>query len=766
MPSTITVLILAAVTFLVSYLLTEAVIRIAPKVGLICRPSDRSSHVTDMPHGGGVGFVVPLLIVATLFFYLGYMPQYFWLVIVGCGGLVFIVGLWDDMADVPILLRLFVQFACVVVGVWLLDIIYPAGEDGLIIEIGVFGFCFSVIALIWWVNLFNFMDGIDGLAGAEAIFIGLSAILMLWLKQWISPFEILQGENAIELLLFFLSVATLGFLAHNWAPARVFMGDAGSTFLGFSLGMIALSSIVLGVLPISVWLILGAVFFVDATFTLFWRMLAGERWYEAHKSHAYQHAISLMSNAERTFSNRYIKSLFGSEGRTSHESVCLLILAINIFWLLPLSCVAVVFSGLEYLVVLLAWAPIVWIVYRLGAGKDEVMLNASFPPWPKYSSQEVSAASGALYSGKVNYWTGDKGRKFESEFASYCGVSHGIALANGTVALELALKVLNIGPGDEVVVPPRTFIATVSSVVLCGATPIFADVDPESQNITANSIRECITPRTKAIIVVHLAGWPCDLDPIMGLADKHGLKVVEDCAQAHGARYKEKPVGSFGDMAAFSFCQDKIMTTGGEGGMLLVNDQEAWERAWAYKDHGKSYDAIYRREKNPEEVFRWVHESFGTNWRMTEMQSAIGRIQLKKLDKWIECRRTNAAVLARRFSENKALRVPLPEEGCYHSYYKFYIFLRLEFIKAGWSRDKIIHTLNAEGIPCFYGSCSEVYMEKAFDEGDMRPAEHLPVARELGDTSLMFPVHPTLSESDMHRIADAVDKVLFEATNQ
>jgi len=347
--------------------------------------------------------------------------------------------------------------------------------------------------------------------------------------------------------------------------------------------------------------------------------------------------------------------------------------------------------------------------------------------------------------------------------ADYCGVSHGIALANGTVALELALKALDIGPGDEVVVPPRTFIATVSSVVLCGATPVFSEVDADSQNITADAIRECITPRTKAIIVVHLAGWPCDMDPIIELANEFDLKVIEDCAQAHGASYKGKPVGSVGDVAAFSFCQDKIMTTGGEGGMLVTNDELLWERAWAYKDHGKSYDAIYRRESKSEEVFRWVHESFGSNWRMTEMQSAIGRIQLKKLDKWVERRRNNAQILAERFAEHDVLRVPMPGNDVYHSFYKFYAFVYPEMLKTDWGRDRLIHAVTAEGAPCFYGSCSEVYREKAFAGTGLAPANRLPVARELGENSMMFPVHSTLSASDMHHIADAVDKVLTKA---
>lgn len=393
------------------------------------------------------------------------------------------------------------------------------------------------------------------------------------------------------------------------------------------------------------------------------------------------------------------------------------------------------------------------------------MLNMSFPSWPSFDSEEIKAVSDVLASNLVNYWTGENGRQFEKEFAAYCSVSHGIALANGTVALELSLKVLNIGPGDEVVVPPRTFIATVSSVVLSGATPVFSDVDRDSQNLTADTIRQCITPKTKAIIVVHLAGWPCDMDPIMELAREYNLRVIEDCAQAHGARYKGRMVGSIGDVAAFSFCQDKIMTTGGEGGMLLTNDEALWERAWAYKDHGKSYDAIYRREPKPEEVFRWVHDSFGTNWRMTEMQSAIGRIQLRKLDEWVQQRRTNAMVLAERLAAHDVLRIPLPKAEFEHSYYKFYAFVRPDRLKSGWSRDRLIHAFIAEGALCFHGSCGEVYREKAFTNTDLAPANRLPVSRELGECSLMFPVHPTLSEVDMHRIADAVDRVLTEAAS-
>jgi dTDP-4-amino-4,6-dideoxygalactose transaminase len=201
------------------------------------------------------------------------------------------------------------------------------------------------------------------------------------------------------------------------------------------------------------------------------------------------------------------------------------------------------------------------------------MLNTGFSPWPCFSEEEVSAVATVLRSNRVNYWTGNECREFEKEFAAWCGTEYAIALANGTLALDLALRGLNIGPGDEVIVTPRTFIASVSCVVNAGATPVFADVDLESGNLCADTIQTALTPRTKAVICVHLAGWPCDMDPIMALAAQHGFKVIEDCAQAHGARYKGRSVGSIGHIGAWSFCQDKIMTTGGEGGMVTVNDE-------------------------------------------------------------------------------------------------------------------------------------------------------------------------------------------------
>ncbi len=382
--------------------------------------------------------------------------------------------------------------------------------------------------------------------------------------------------------------------------------------------------------------------------------------------------------------------------------------------------------------------------------------------WPHFAEDEIAAVDAVLRSGKVNYWTGQEGRDFEKEFASHCQVEHAIAVANGTVALELALAALGIGPGDEVIVSPRTFLATASAVVMRGAKPVFADVESVSGNISAETVEAVLTPATKAIIPVHLAGWPCDMDPLMELAAERGLKVIEDCAQAHGASYKGRPIGSIGDAAAFSFCQDKIMTTGGEGGILVTNSAELWECAWSYKDHGKSYEAVYRREHPA--GFRWLHESFGTNWRMTEMQAAIGRLQLCKLPEWHRIRSRNSAVLSRCFRTVSALRVEEPAGQVEHAWYKYYVYVRPERLKAGWDRDRLMAEINAAGVPCFSGSCSEIYLEKAFDRAGLRPASRLPIARELGETTLMFLVHPTLTVKDMEFAGQAVEKVFAKAT--
>ncbi|HJV84465.1 MAG TPA: DegT/DnrJ/EryC1/StrS aminotransferase family protein [Noviherbaspirillum sp.] len=390
------------------------------------------------------------------------------------------------------------------------------------------------------------------------------------------------------------------------------------------------------------------------------------------------------------------------------------------------------------------------------------MLNTPFPPWPSFTSEEANAARNVLLSNKVNYWTGTECREFEREFAEWAGTRHAVALANGTAALEVALHALRIGPGDEVVVTPRTFMASVSCIVHCGARPVFADVDRDSQNISAETIRAVLTPRTRAVICVHLAGMPCDMDPIMALANEQGLHVIEDCAQAHGARYKGRSVGSLGHIAAWSFCQDKIMTTGGEGGMVTTNQREWWSSMWSYKDHGKSWEAMH--EHAPAPGFRWVHESFGTNMRMMEMQAAIGRIQLRRMPEWSERRRMHAQRVAATCRRFPAVRVPDVPGHVRHAYYKFYAFVEPDRLAAGWSRDRILAEIVARGVPCYHGTCPEVYLEKAFDGCGCRPAERLPVARELGETSLMFLVHPTLSEADIDKTCAVLEEVLAQAS--
>ena len=389
------------------------------------------------------------------------------------------------------------------------------------------------------------------------------------------------------------------------------------------------------------------------------------------------------------------------------------------------------------------------------------MLNTAFPPWPSYTVEEADAVRRVLLSNAVNYWTGNECREFEKEFAEWIGARYAIAVSNGTVALDAALNAAGIGPGDDVIVTPRTFMASVSAVVMAGARPIFAEVDPDTQNITAESISECLTPQCKAIVCVHLAGMPCDMDPIMRLAEEKNLLVIEDCAQAHGARYKGRSVGTIGHIGTWSFCQDKIMTTGGEGGMLTTNDADLWSRMWSYKDHGKSWQAVYEREHPP--GFRWVHDSFGTNGRILEMQAAIGRIQLRRMNDWSSARRENARRIHEVAAKLPGLRVPDVPPWAEHAAYRCYVFTDSTALSTDWDRDRIMAAINDRGVPCYSGSCSEVYREKAFTDQGLAPAERLPVARMLGETSLMFLVHPTLAKEHIDRTCEVLAEVMVEA---
>ncbi len=389
-------------------------------------------------------------------------------------------------------------------------------------------------------------------------------------------------------------------------------------------------------------------------------------------------------------------------------------------------------------------------------------MSSEFSNWPAFSKQEADIVSRVLLSNKVNYWTGELGREFEEKFARYVGTEHAIAVANGTLALDLALRALGVGEGDEVIVTPRTFIASASAITLLGAKPVFADIDRESQNITAGTIASVLSKKTKAIICVHLAGFPCDMQPIMELAKSRGVFVIEDCAQAHGAHYRGRSVGSFGHIGAWSFCQDKIMTTGGEGGMVTTDEKHLWAKMWSYKDHGKSWEMVHRKNHPP--GFRWLHESFGSNYRLTEMQSALGIFQLGRVDEWVNKRRKNAKMINRAVEKLGSVRIPSVPDYIYHSFYKNYLFVRPDSLKFGWDRNRIMNEISTSGVPCYSGSCSEVYCEKAFSGSNSRPDKRLPVAAELGENSLMFVVHPNLTPEEVRFSCSVIQKVLSAAS--
>ncbi len=382
--------------------------------------------------------------------------------------------------------------------------------------------------------------------------------------------------------------------------------------------------------------------------------------------------------------------------------------------------------------------------------------------WPVYDEALIAQAAEVLRSGRVNAWTGPEVGRFERAYADRLGRRHAIALANGTLALELALRALEIGPGDDVIVTPRSFVASASCVALSGARPVFADVDPDSQNMTAASIAAAMTERTRAVIVVHLAGWPADMPGILALCRRRGVAVIEDCAQAHGATLEGRPVGSFGDVAAFSFCQDKIITTGGEGGLIALDDEAAFRRAWSWKDHGKSYEAVFERDHPP--GFRWLHDGLGTNWRMTGVQAALGLGQLDRLTEWTALRARNAGIMHNAVRSLPALRAPEPPPEARHAWYRFYAFVKPERLRPGWSRDRIIAEMEARGAPCFSGACSEIYLEAAFRQAGFQPERPLATARRLGETSLAFLVDPCLEPADMHRVAGTLHEVVSAAS--
>jgi len=389
------------------------------------------------------------------------------------------------------------------------------------------------------------------------------------------------------------------------------------------------------------------------------------------------------------------------------------------------------------------------------------MLDTPFSPWPDYTDAECAAVQRIMRSNRVNYWTGNECKNFELAYARYFKSKHAIALANGTLALDVALLAIGIQPSDEVIVTPRSYIASVSSVCLADAVPVFADVDRNTQNISAATVAPLITDKTKAVIVVHLAGFPADMDELCALCEENNIHIIEDCAQAHGALYKGKPVGSFGDIATWSFCQDKIMTTGGEGGMVTTNDDSLWEFMWSYKDHGKSFAQVHRTDHPP--GYRWLHDSFGSNFRMLEIQAAIGNEQLEMMPQWSKKRLANAEKIWQASSQSIGLRVPSIPDDVVHAAYRAYVFVEPSNLKSGWNRDRIVSEISALGVPVYVGSCAEIYLEKAFDGKPYKPEKRLAVAQELGETSLCFLTHPTLTDAEIDQTCAAIQTTMQKA---
>jgi dTDP-4-amino-4,6-dideoxygalactose transaminase len=385
--------------------------------------------------------------------------------------------------------------------------------------------------------------------------------------------------------------------------------------------------------------------------------------------------------------------------------------------------------------------------------------------WPRHEADEIAAVTRVLESGRVNSLVhGDECRAFEQEFAEFVGMPHAIAVSNGTVSLELALRALGVGPGDEVILPARSFFATASCIASVGAECVFADIEIETHNIDPASVQRMLSPRTKAVICVHLGGRPCELDALSEICRINNLFLIEDCAQAHGATYREQPVGSFGDASSFSFCTDKIMSTGGEGGMVLFRNEMAWSRAWSYKDHGKDVFKLRNPAPHPAGEFRYAHDRFGSNFRLTEMQAAIGRTQLRKLPKWTEARRFNARCLAQHLEDLSAIIVdPIPDHVG-HAWYKFNARLDVARLPDGMTRSDVLSRLIALGIKnAGSGSCPDMSREAAFGGGVApRRDGQLTNAAALGECNLIFPVDHLLDQHDMEAIATAIRHVIGE----
>ena len=390
------------------------------------------------------------------------------------------------------------------------------------------------------------------------------------------------------------------------------------------------------------------------------------------------------------------------------------------------------------------------------------MKKHKFSSWPSYSKLELKAVSKVLSSGKVNYLYGQYGKIFEKNFARYINTKYSIAISNGTVALELALLSLSLNHNDEVIVTPRSYFSSASSILKVGLKPIFADIDINSQNITLDSIKKLINKKTKVIICVHLAGFPCDMNEISSFARKKKIKIIEDCSQAHGAKIKNKKVGSFGDISVWSFCNDKIISTGGEGGMLTTNHRKYWQFMWSYKDQGKNYQKFFSKKNNNK--FKYIHDNIGSNFRITEIQSIIGIIQLQNLDKNIKLRNIYAKLINKTLIKFPSVQTTKIKKYYIHSYYRYYFFINQKYLKKKWNRDKILKKISSYNINCGTGSCPTIYKEKPFRNIFKTHKRKFINAEKLGKSSISLAIHHKLNYKEVILICNILNKVLKEAT--
>ena len=382
--------------------------------------------------------------------------------------------------------------------------------------------------------------------------------------------------------------------------------------------------------------------------------------------------------------------------------------------------------------------------------------------WPIYTKEETAKVIKVLKSNKVNYWTGIEGKKFEKEFSNFFKIKYTCAIANASLGLECALKALNVKNGDEVIVPSKSYVSSASCVVNVNAKPVFADVDLNSQNITSNTIKKLINSKTKAIICVHLGGYPCDMKNILELCKKHKIKIIEDCSQAHGAKIRKKYVGTFGDISVWSFCNDKIISTLGEGGMIGTNNKDLYERIWQLKEIGKVRKLMIKKYKNT--AYRWVHNTFGTNLRLTEIQSAVGRMQLKRLKNFIKIRNFNSKKILNNLEKFKSVSVPIIPKKFTHAFYRCYVRIDKKNLKNGWSKYKIIENLIKQGVPCNEGSCSELYREKSFKKFGYIPKKRLKNARKLSESSIAFQVDHSINLNQLQKIIISIKQTFLKAT--